>query len=198
MLTFPCYEYLTSKIQCEYSRKPFIGIRAREVVELGIEEVKRQSWKHESWSAKPNYVLQLQKGIGAQSTRIAVVVSCQETGQPIFENDVWMIWQLNVDMSSEADHSITFDTDVDEAPNALPHKHWGGVPNAKHCRGMPYCNDDSEDTREISEITRKRMLEKMKSPLMCAKKHCPPPHATTPPKLLEEITILQPLLHKEI
>ncbi|GKE78006.1 hypothetical protein Tco_1544126 [Tanacetum coccineum] len=53
---------------------------------------------------------------------------------------------------------------------------------------------DSEDTREISEITRKRMLEKIKSPLCVENKV----RIASPPQITQRRTFLQPLLPKEI
>ncbi|GJT19484.1 hypothetical protein Tco_0878190 [Tanacetum coccineum] len=51
---------------------------------------------------------------------------------------------------------------------------------------------DSEDTREIAEITRKRMLLKMQSPLCVENK------VRIAPQITRRRTFLQPLLHKEI
>ncbi|GJZ10267.1 retrovirus-related pol polyprotein from transposon TNT 1-94 [Tanacetum coccineum] len=53
---------------------------------------------------------------------------------------------------------------------------------------------DSEDTREIAEITRKRMLLKMQSPLCVENKV----RIAPPPPITQKRTFLQPLLPKEI
>ncbi|GJU99233.1 retrovirus-related pol polyprotein from transposon TNT 1-94 [Tanacetum coccineum] len=50
---------------------------------------------------------------------------------------------------------------------------------------------DSEDTRDMAEITRKRMMEKMKSPLCVENK------VRIAPQITRRRTFLQPLLHKK-
>ncbi|GJX68941.1 retrovirus-related pol polyprotein from transposon TNT 1-94 [Tanacetum coccineum] len=51
---------------------------------------------------------------------------------------------------------------------------------------------DSEDTRDMAEITRKRMMEKMQSP------QCVENKVRIAPQITRRRTFLQPLLHKEI
>ncbi|GJT29861.1 retrovirus-related pol polyprotein from transposon TNT 1-94 [Tanacetum coccineum] len=80
---------------------------------------------------------------------------------------------LNVDHIFEADECDAFNSDVDEGPTSKTIV----LVMSNHARPVVH---DSEDTREISEITRKRMLEKMKSPLCVENKV-----RIAPPRLLE-------------
>ncbi|GJX20566.1 hypothetical protein Tco_0223243 [Tanacetum coccineum] len=75
---------------------------------------------------------------------------------------------LNVDHIFEADQCDAFESDVDEAPNIQRPLSMSALYNGHEIvktNHAPPVVHDSEDTREIAEITRKRMLEKMKSPL---------------------------------
>ncbi|GJS31222.1 hypothetical protein Tco_0491842 [Tanacetum coccineum] len=94
-----------------------------------------------------------------------------------FDDDVDDL-ALNVDHVFEADQCDAFDSDVDEATYILRPDSWSITQSEE--AGAPYDSKiplshvqsiarpvvhDSEDTRDMAEITRKRMMEKMKSPL---------------------------------